>query len=108
MAELKKTPGAPGSLTAALDYYRFVYGTKQADPALAEVQAAYVQPTPVPTLYLHGTDDGVMGADIVVEDELRPNFPAGLELVMVPGTGHFLHLEEPDVVNHRIVTFLQD
>ncbi|MDQ6852288.1 MAG: alpha/beta hydrolase [Actinomycetota bacterium] len=108
MAELKKTLGAPGSLTAALDYYRFVYGTKQADPALAEVQAAYVQPTPVPTLYLHGTDDGVMGADTVVEDELRPNFPAGLELVMVPGTGHFLHLEEPDVVNHRIVTFLQD
>jgi pimeloyl-ACP methyl ester carboxylesterase len=108
MAELKKTLGAPGSLTAALDYYRFVYGTKQADPALAEVQAASVQPTPVPTLYLHGTDDGVMGADIVVEDELRPNFPAGLELVMVPGTGHFLHLEEPDVVNHRIVTFLQD
>jgi pimeloyl-ACP methyl ester carboxylesterase len=26
---------------------------------------------------------------------------------MVPETGHFLHLEKPDVVNHRIVTFLQ-
>jgi pimeloyl-ACP methyl ester carboxylesterase len=107
MADLKKTLSAPGSLTAALDYYRFVLGTKDADPALAEVQAAYVQPTPVPTLYLHGTDDGVMAAEIVVEDELRPHFPAGLELVMVPGTGHFLHLEEPDVVNHRIVTFLR-
>lgn len=107
MTELKKTLGAPGSLTAALDYYRFVYGTKEANPALTEVQGAYLQPTPVPTLYLHGADDGVMGAEIVVEDELRPNFPAGLELVIVPGTGHFLHLEEPDVVNHRIVTFLQ-
>ena len=107
MAELKKTLNAPGSLSAALDYYRFVFGTREADPSLAEVQAAYLQPTPVPTLYLHGTDDGVMGADIVIEDELRPNFSAGLELVMVPGTGHFLHLEEPDVVNHRIVTFLQ-
>jgi pimeloyl-ACP methyl ester carboxylesterase len=106
MAELKKTLGEPGSLSAALDYYRFVLGTKEGDPALAEVQAAFLQPTPVPTLYLHGTDDGVMGAEIVVEDELRPHFPAGLELVMVPGTGHFLHLEEPDVVNHRIVTFL--
>jgi pimeloyl-ACP methyl ester carboxylesterase len=106
MADLKQTLAAPGTLTAALDYYRFVYGTKDADPALAEVQAAYLAPTPVPTLYLHGTDDGVMGAEIVVEDELRPHFPAGLELVMVPGTGHFLHLEEPDVVNHRIVTFL--
>jgi pimeloyl-ACP methyl ester carboxylesterase len=106
MAELKETLGEPGALTAALDYYRFVLGTKDADPALADVQSAYVQPTPVPTLYLHGTDDGVMGAEIVIEDELRPHFPAGLELVMVPGTGHFLHLEEPDVVNHRIVTFL--
>jgi pimeloyl-ACP methyl ester carboxylesterase len=107
MADLKKSLSAPGSLSAALDYYRFVYGTKDADPALAEVQAAYLQPTPVPTLYLHGTDDGVMGAEIVVEDELRPHFPAGLELVMVQGAGHFLHLEQPDVVNHRIVTFLQ-
>jgi pimeloyl-ACP methyl ester carboxylesterase len=107
MSDLKKTLAAPGSLTAALDYYRFVYGTKAADPALAEVQAASLQPTPVPTLYLHGTDDGVMGAEIVVEDELRPHFSAGLELVLVPGTGHFLHLEEPEVVNHRIVTFLQ-
>jgi pimeloyl-ACP methyl ester carboxylesterase len=107
MSELKKTLAAPGSLTAALDYYRFVLGTKDPDPGLADVQAAYLQPTPVPTLYLHGTDDGVMAAEVVVEGELRPHFPAGLELVMVPGTGHFLHLEEPDVVNHRIVTFLQ-
>src|SRR6476469_2715359 len=106
MADLKKTLAAPGSLPAALDYYRFVYGGKDPDPALADVQSAYLQPTPVPTLYLHGSDDGVMGAEIVVEDELRPHFPAGLELVMVPGTGHFLHLEEPDVVNLRIVTFL--
>src|SRR5215471_9503065 len=108
IAELKKTLGAPGVLPAALDYYRFVYGSKDADPALSEVQSAYFQPTPVPTLYLHGTDDGVMGAEIVVEEELRPNFPAGLELVIVPGTGHFLHLEQPDVVNHRITTFLTD
>jgi pimeloyl-ACP methyl ester carboxylesterase len=107
MADLKKTLSAPGSLTAALDYYRYIFGTRETDPALEDVQSAYVQPTPVPTLYLHGTDDGVMAADVVIEDELRPHFPAGLELVMVPGTGHFLHLEEPDVVNHRIVTFLQ-
>ena len=105
-AALKKTLAAPGTLPAALDYYRFVYGSKDADPALADVQSAYLAPTPVPTLYLHGTDDGVMGAETVIEDELRSHFPAGLDLVMVPGTGHFLHLEEPDVVNHRIVTFL--
>src|SRR5262249_37255543 len=108
MADLKKTLGAPGVTPAALDYYRFVYGSKDADPALSEVQSAYFQPTPVPTLYLHGTDDGVMGAEIVVEEELRPDCPAGRELVIGPGPGHFLHLGQPDVVNHRIITFLTD
>ncbi len=106
MRALKDTLAAPGTLAAALGYYRAVYGTTPTDPALTEVQAAYLAPTPVPTLYLHGTDDGVMGAEIVVEEELRPFFPAGLELELVPGTGHFLHLEQPGVINSRIVSFL--
>jgi pimeloyl-ACP methyl ester carboxylesterase len=106
MRDLKQTFDAPGCLSAALDYYRFTFGAKESDPALEAVGAGFTQPTPVPTLYLHGTDDGVMGAEIVVEEELRPFFPAGLELVMVPGTGHFLHLEEPALVNGRIVSFL--
>jgi pimeloyl-ACP methyl ester carboxylesterase len=106
MRELKSTFDQPGCLSAALDYYRFTFGSMPGDPALEPVGAKFTQPTPVPTLYLHGNDDGVMGIETVVEDELRPFFPAGLELVVVPGTGHFLHLEEPEVVNHRIVTFL--
>ena len=28
-------------------------------------------------------------------------------LVILPGTGHFLHLERPEEVNQRIVAFLQ-
>jgi len=106
MRALKETFDAPGCLSAALDYYRFTFGAKESDPALEAVGAAFSRATPVPTLYLHGTDDGVMGAEMVVEDELRPFFPAGLDLVMVPGTGHFLHLEEPELVNGRIVSFL--
>jgi pimeloyl-ACP methyl ester carboxylesterase len=108
MRALKATFDQPGCLSAALDYYRFTFGTRPGDPALDTVAAKFVEPAPVPTLYLHGSDDGVMGIEVVHEDELRPFFPAGLELVIVPGTGHFLHLEEPDVVNHRIVTFLSD
>jgi pimeloyl-ACP methyl ester carboxylesterase len=106
MRALKDTLAAPGSLAAALGYYRAVFGTTPPDPSLSDVQAKYLAPTPVPTLYLHGTDDGVMGAEIVIEAELRPFFPAGLELEMVAGTGHFLHLEKPEVVNPRIVSFL--
>ena len=96
------SPAAPRSTTTGSRSAR-----RRPIPRSRRCRRRSSQPTPVPTLYLHGTDDGVMGTEIVVEDELRPFFPAGLELVMVPGTGHFLHLEEPDVVNHRIVTFLQ-
>jgi pimeloyl-ACP methyl ester carboxylesterase len=33
-------------------------------------------------------------------------FPQGVEVEIVPGAGHFLHLERPEVVNRRIVEFL--
>ena len=34
-------------------------------------------------------------------------FPNGLEKVVVPGAGHFVHVERPSEVNRRIVAFLQ-
>jgi pimeloyl-ACP methyl ester carboxylesterase len=108
MRRLKDTFSAPGCLDAAIGYYRAMYGTTPPDPALAEVQAKGGGPIPVPTLYFHGIDDGTLGVEGVVEDELRPFFPAGLELELVPDCGHFLHLERSEVVNPRIVEFLSD
>jgi pimeloyl-ACP methyl ester carboxylesterase len=35
-------------------------------------------------------------------------FAAGLEKVVLPGAGHFVHLERPDEVNQRIVAFLKE
>jgi pimeloyl-ACP methyl ester carboxylesterase len=34
-------------------------------------------------------------------------FLEGLEKVVYPGAGHFVHIERPDDVNRRIVEFLQ-
>ena len=34
-------------------------------------------------------------------------FLTALEKVIVPGTGHFVHVERPDEVNGRIVAFFQ-
>jgi len=34
-------------------------------------------------------------------------FAAGLEKVVLAGTGHFLHLERPAEVNAKIVEFLK-
>jgi pimeloyl-ACP methyl ester carboxylesterase len=94
----------PAHLTAALGYYRATLGALPQDPALADLQAATGAPPPQPTLYLHGTDDGCMGVSLAdgVEEVLAP----GSRVERVPGTGHFLHLERPDVVNKAIVDFL--
>ena len=33
-------------------------------------------------------------------------FTGGLERVIIPGTGHFMHQEKPSEVNPKIVEFL--
>ena len=73
-------------------------------PELADEQAAALLPTPKPTLYLHGRDDGCM---LLASIGSPLDFMAeGSEMEIVDGAGHFLHLERPDVVNRRIVDFL--
>jgi pimeloyl-ACP methyl ester carboxylesterase len=34
-------------------------------------------------------------------------FSNGLEKVVLEGTGHFLHLERPDEVNAKIISYLK-
>ena len=106
MRALKDTLGAPGSTAAAISYYQSMLGTKPGDPSLDEVQNAGNGPTPIPTLYLHGADDGCMGVELIVESELRPLFPAGLDLQIVPAAGHFVQLDQPEAVNRMVLAFL--
>jgi pimeloyl-ACP methyl ester carboxylesterase len=93
-----------GHLTAALGYYRAQFGVLAADATLAAEQAATTAPVPQPTLYLHGRDDGCIGAEVAagVLDHLGP----GSQTAIVDSTGHFLHLEDPDGVGGRILDFL--
>jgi pimeloyl-ACP methyl ester carboxylesterase len=106
MRGLKETLGAPGSTAAAVGYYRAMLGTTPGDPALDDVQAAGMGPILVPTLYLHGADDGCMGVEVVVEDEIRPFFPNGIEVDVIAASGHFLHLDQLDAVHQRVLRFL--
>lgn len=106
MRQLKETLASPGSLEAAINYYRYTLGTIPGNPDLAEIDAAGSGPINVPTLYLHGIDCGCLGVESANEALLRPNFPAGLEMHLIPDAGHFLHRDQPETVNRLILDFL--
>jgi pimeloyl-ACP methyl ester carboxylesterase len=105
---IKDMLGVPGCLDAAVDYYRHMLNPLKQDQRLAIVEAAGVGWVPVPSLYLHGADDGCIGADIIDLDELKPLFPGGRDAELMPGLGHLLHLVDPAKVNGRIIGFLTD
>ena len=103
---VKATFRQPGVVTAALGYYRHSFHPANRDPALQALQErASTAPTAVPTLALHGTRDrpGRLEAFEGMDDL----FTKGLEKVVFPGAGHFVHVERPVEVNRRIVEFFQ-
>ena len=102
---VKATFRQPGVVAAALDYYRHTFGTAHRDPALDALQQRIrTTPVSVPALAFHGTKDRPGRLEgFAAMDHL---FTGGLEKVVMPGTGHFLHVEEPEQVNQRIVAFL--
>jgi pimeloyl-ACP methyl ester carboxylesterase len=95
----------PGNLAAALGYYRATLQPDLQDPSLAAEEAAISTVPPQPHLYLHGVDDGCMGVEIAEKAGTYLTVP-GSQVELVPGTGHFLHLEAPEVVDRLIVDFL--
>ena len=59
-----------------------------------------------PTLYLHGSHDGVvpMSAEMLID--LAEALPEGSQVETVDGAGHFTAVEQPDEVNAAIIAFL--
>jgi pimeloyl-ACP methyl ester carboxylesterase len=104
LALLKPSLRDAANLQAALGYYRARLGDGLKDPALDAVQAATEQVPPQPLLYLHGADDGCIGAEVA--EAARDMVPGNVTVDIVDGAGHFLHLERPAEVNRRIVEFL--
>jgi pimeloyl-ACP methyl ester carboxylesterase len=94
----------PAHLAAVLGYYRASVGSGFKDPSLDQVQAATHQVPPQPLLYLHGRTDGCIGVEVA--EGARPLLPANVTLEIVDQAGHFLQLEQPKVVNSRIIEFL--
>ncbi|GAA4535283.1 MULTISPECIES: alpha/beta fold hydrolase [Nonomuraea] len=100
LAFVRRSIGEPANLAAAIGYYRAMMGTtppsgRYPDPGRAES---------TPILYLHGDRDGCLTPDVV--KQALPHLPPGSRAELVPGAGHFLHLERPDVVNRLVLDWL--
>ena len=54
---------------------------------------------------LAGCDDGCIGAELL--DGMEKLFPKGLKKEVVPGAGHFVHQETPELVNEVVLKFLK-
>jgi pimeloyl-ACP methyl ester carboxylesterase len=104
VARVKESIGDPEHIAAAIGYYRAMFDPALQDPELADEQNAALAPTPKPTLYLHGRNDGCM----LLSSIGNPlDFMAeGSQMEVIEDAGHFMHVEQPDVVNRHIVEFL--
>ena len=95
----------PANLAAALGYYRATLGNVGVDPALDAVQAKGAEVPSQPTLYVHGRDDGCMGIE-VAEGARALLTSEGSRMAVVDDAGHFLQLEQPELVNGLVAQFL--
>ncbi len=94
----------PDRATAALRYYRALFLPWMRSRTYAAEQAQLFARARRPLLYLHGEDDGCIGAAVARRGARF--LPPGSEFELVPGCGHFLQLERPDYVGERIARFL--
>ncbi|WP_232068920.1 alpha/beta fold hydrolase [Mycobacterium mantenii] len=87
--------------------YRASFNVEFGDPeAVAEAVATMTAP-PVRTLYIHGTDDGAIGAELLAD--VAAHLPApGSSFRLLDGVGHFLHLEQPARVAEVVCRWLQN
>lgn len=90
---------APGALTAMLNYYR---AALRGGGALRQRTLGYPTIT-IPTLVLWGLQDHALGPHNLVE---LNRVVSDLTVVTLADAGHFVHEDEPEHVNHEIVTWL--
>jgi len=93
-------------LSKALAYYRCSFqGSLQLDrinTKSSELLGIKIKP---PCLYFHGQNDGCI--DYKLADGMQ-DFFENLEVEILDGCGHFLHLEKTDEFNNKLLSFFAD
>jgi pimeloyl-ACP methyl ester carboxylesterase len=96
--------GAPANWRAALGYYRATMRGSKPPARYAELHQHWLAAPTLPTLYLHGTDDGCASPDYA--RWVEPVLPEGSHVEIVNGAGHFMQLDRPDMVAGHILDFV--
>jgi len=96
----------PDFVPVVIHSYRHRHRNAPGDPRFDGVERRLAErpPITVPTVILHGRDDGV---DRPQKSEAHlAQFPAGTERRVVPDAGHFLPREQPDAVVEALLALL--
>jgi pimeloyl-ACP methyl ester carboxylesterase len=92
---------------AALSYYRFQFQPRRQLPAYRALHRSWrTQPYRKPMLLLHGEADG--GLDVRLATFTAKSLPAGSRHEIVSKAGHFIHLDEPDIVAELILQYISE
>ncbi len=95
LAQVKDGFRDPAHLDAVLAYYRSIFSSR------AQVVR---RKTRVPSLYVHGEDDGCVGVELC--DGVEAAYSGGARVCLVRGAGHFVHLEQPEIFNRALENLL--
>ncbi|WP_409494342.1 alpha/beta fold hydrolase [Amycolatopsis sp. cmx-11-12] len=95
----------PENLRSALALYRDNFDPQTFGTEKWEMGALLANLPSQPTLYLHGSEDPIVGEQDLIDivNMLAP----GSDGVLLPGVGHFPLIEQPDEVNKLILRFLE-
>ena len=91
-------------LSKALAYYRCTFQPELQTDRINELANSLLsKKISIPSLYLHGKNDGCIGHYL---SEGMEDYFDDLEIKILPDCGHFLHLEKKELTNNLILDFI--
>ena len=102
----KHTLAEPGVIKAALGWYRAMFNLWKKDQRKALSWLG--QDIATPTQILIGENDGCMSPKLLEHTLVESDFSGGVELQRIANAGHFLHLEQPEVINDHLLRLLNN
>ncbi len=102
LARAKAALRPAGHLRAAISYYREAPTRAPAQDANRERE---IPGWATPLLYLHGSNDGCIGTDVV--EAVRPRLSPSIRVETLQDAGHFPQLERPAAFCERVLEFLE-